>query len=223
MEYCLRIWGEIRVILCRKNAWHVEKLLGKKPWASRSSLRPCSGGMAYLKHTVVVSRGELGGEFWVRTRFSGRRSVGSWWSRGPCLRCARRKWSSTCQSRGMPCSRPRLRCHSHRLQSPGSCPGGLCSIPDETGNENFWLILLLQVQPNWLSLNVRDYENTLVKKLAANKLFEPFVRVDTFDGLKLDNTFNYRISSWIMYEWICIRTNCSTIDCSLFNTKVVFF
>lgn len=47
IEYCLRICGDIMVILCRRKAEQMFELLGKNPEASLSSLLPCSGGIAY--------------------------------------------------------------------------------------------------------------------------------------------------------------------------------
>ena len=62
-------------------------------------------------------------------------SEGSWCCTGPCPPCASQTSSSTCQSRGTPCSPPLSSPRSPRWRSPGSCPGGWCS---STAGRGLW-------------------------------------------------------------------------------------
>lgn len=53
------------------------------------------------------------------TRTSALRSASSWCCRGPCLRCARQRRSSTCQSTDTGCLHPRWWSHSPSPPGPG--------------------------------------------------------------------------------------------------------
>lgn len=61
------------------------------------------------------------------TRTWALQSGGSWCCTGPYLRCARRRWSSTCQSRDMECLPPGWIHHSPPQLHPRSSSGGQCS------------------------------------------------------------------------------------------------